>query len=316
MPDFLQDRSNPARPGRWLILPALFVLFAALSAWPGLNAARTRNSIAITTVQGLDKQNPAMLQDVKDALASMSGEGCWQPWTLGIVHNALGDLENRNKAWEQAMHCSPAYIFFTRNGAYKDLDLAQVAVQAYPERAEAWFWLAELHLAAAPGRAIHAYWQGLQRQPHNHRAWAEMGRAFGALPLPEALKLYGGLGIETLSSGDPLLRSEPKFIMATILAKEQPDRAIQLYRQGLEAKPYDGVRWYELGDLLAETDPHAALAAYHQSCHNGDPGSHGCYGAGLMAEEIGDIPLAVQYYRQSRWENAQQRADELEGGLP
>ena len=104
--------------------------------------------------------------------------------------------------------------------------------------------------------------------------------------------------------------------MASILAEPKPERAIELYRQGLEGKPYDGVRWYELGDLLADTDPQAALVAYHQSCYNGDPGSHGCYPAGLLAEELGDLPLALQYYRLSRYEGAVQRAAELGKRIP
>ena len=316
MPDGIPDRANRAKTGRRLILPILFVLFALLSAWPTLYSAWLRTSAVIMTVRGLQEQDPAMLNNVKVSLTSMSGENCWQPWLLGIVHNAMGDLEKRDQAWEEALRCSPAYISFTRNGAYKNIDLAQAAVQAYPEQASAWFWLAELHLEASPQEAIPLYWQGLQHQPRNDRAWAEMGRAFAALDPREALKLYEWLGIETITSDDPLLLSEPLFIMASILAEEQPERAIELYHQGLEGKPNDGVRWYELGNLLVETDPQAALAAYHQSCHNGDPGSHGCYPAGLLAEELGDLPLALQYYRLSRWEGALQRAAELEKKFP
>ncbi len=316
MPDGIPDRANLAKTGCWLILPVLFVLFALLSAWPTLYSAWGRNSATMMTVRGLQEQAPAMLNDVKVSFTSMSGENCWQPWLLGIVHNAIGDLEKRDQAWEEALLCSPAYILFTRNGAYNDKDLAQAAVQAYPERADAWFWLAELHLEASPQEAIHAYWKGLQRQPRNDKAWVEMGRAFATLDPQDALQLYESLGLERLTSDDPILKSEPLFIMASILAQAQPERAIQLYRQGLEGKPNDGVRWYELGDLLVDIDPMAAIEAYLQSCIQGDPGKHGCDGAGKIAESLGDIPLAIQYYRRSGWEGAQQRAAELEQGLP
>lgn len=90
---------------------------------------------------------------------------------------------------------------------------------------------------------------------------------------------------------------------------------IQVYRQGLALDPFNGLRWRELGDLLAGRDAQAAIEAYLQSCYNGDPGANGCWRAGLTAERLGDIRAAIRYYRLSRWSGALERAAQLEQQL-
>ena len=52
-----------------------------------------------------------------------------------------------------------------------------------------------------------------------------------------------------------------------------------------------------------------------QACLNGDPGANGCYGAGSIARELGDLEAAIRYYRLSNWEEALSLADELENQL-
>jgi tetratricopeptide (TPR) repeat protein len=105
------------------------------------------------------------------------------------------------------------------------------------------------------------------------------------------------------------------FALARIRSQENPEAAIELYRRGLALRPTDGRRWQELGNLLAGRDPQAAIEAYLQSCHNGDPGSNGCWNAGKTAERLGDIKVAIRYYRLSRWSAALSRAAQLEQQL-
>jgi len=88
-----------------------------------------------------------------------------------------------------------------------------------------------------------------------------------------------------------------------------------LLQHGLRLAPHDGLRWRLLGDVLRPYAPQKAIKAYLQSCHNGDPGSNGCYRAGLLAEELGDYRSAIRYYRLSRWEGAHRRADRVEWRL-
>ena len=105
------------------------------------------------------------------------------------------------------------------------------------------------------------------------------------------------------------------FWLAPALAADSPDEAIALFREGLRLAPDDGRRWLALAELLEPRDRAAALEAYLQACHNGDPGANGCLRAGSLAESQGDIATAIRYYRLSKWEGALDRAAELERQL-
>ena len=105
------------------------------------------------------------------------------------------------------------------------------------------------------------------------------------------------------------------FWLARLRKTDFPEEAIQLYDRGLSLYPFDSRRWIEEGDLLRESDPQAAIQAYLHACLNGDPGSNGCYRAGLVAEQQGDIPAAIRYYRYSQWSGARDRAYQLEQQL-
>ncbi|MDH7514283.1 MAG: O-antigen ligase family protein [Bacteroidota bacterium] len=107
-------------------------------------------------------------------------------------------------------------------------------------------------------------------------------------------------------------RANACFWLAEAVAKDEPDRAITLYRAGLRLKPRNGLAWKKLGDLLARSNPREALDAYVQSCLHGDPGANGCFLAGQIAEKLGDITSAIRYFRMSRYLGAHRRADELE----
>jgi hypothetical protein len=58
-----------------------------------------------------------------------------------------------------------------------------------------------------------------------------------------------------------------------------------------------------------------ARNAFIQCCNHGDPGSHGCYNAGRIEQERGQLETAILFYRLSHWEEAHRRADELEASL-
>jgi hypothetical protein len=107
--------------------------------------------------------------------------------------------------------------------------------------------------------------------------------------------------------------AESYFWLAELRVPEAPVQAAQLYVRGLGLDPYNGLRWLELGNLVAETQPRMALDAYVNSCENGDPGANGCYRAGQVAEALGDRRSAIRYYRMSRWSAAISRAEQLEG---
>jgi tetratricopeptide (TPR) repeat protein len=142
-----------------------------------------------------------------------------------------------------------------------------------------------------------------------------MGHALSKLEADQAMRLYKELGLDHLAESREAWGLEAQFLFARVIAIEQPEEAIVLYRQALQKRPGDGVRWRELGDLLVDNDPQAAIDAYLQSCYNGDPNSHGCYRAGRTAEQIGELETAIRYYRLSKWSRAQEQADALEAQL-
>lgn len=102
------------------------------------------------------------------------------------------------------------------------------------------------------------------------------------------------------------------FWLAAVVSDQTPSKGIEYYRRGLALDGTDGRSWLALGDLLRPVDHLEAIKAYLQSCHYGDPGSNGCFRAGLLAEAIGEYEAAIQYYRLSRWSGAHELADRLE----
>ncbi len=88
--------------------------------------------------------------------------------------------------------------------------------------------------------------------------------------------------------------------------------AVRAFRRGLTLDPNDGYAWRQLGDLLVEHDLRAAMASYAASCRHGDPGANGCLLAGAVARYLGEVDLAIGYYRASRWPPARSRAEALE----
>ncbi len=200
------------------------------------------NQAAAWTARTLirDPSKPAMHTALR---VLITAEGCSTYWFRGLLAHAMNDTDVRDKAWVEAMRCSAHYVPMVLATLPDYRFLAESAVQAQPNSADAWFSLAKTR------------------------------------------------------------------------SQEDPQAAIELYHRGLALRPTDGLRWRELGDLLASRDPQAAIEAYLQSCHNGDPGSNGCYYAGKTAERLGDIQAAIRYYRLSRWSGALGRAGYLEQQL-
>ena len=106
------------------------------------------------------------------------------------------------------------------------------------------------------------------------------------------------------------------FWLGLLAGAETPDEGAALYRRGLRLSPGDGAAWLALADMLRYNDPAAAEEAYLQACRHGDPGANGCLRAGTLAEARGDTATAIEYYRLSNWEGAQEKAAALERLLP
>jgi tetratricopeptide (TPR) repeat protein len=94
------------------------------------------------------------------------------------------------------------------------------------------------------------------------------------------------------------------------------DRSVgarQAYLRVVELDPQSGLAWCRLGVNYEISHEYGnATQGFLKCCQNGDPGRNGCFGAGRMMEKLGNLTQAITYYRLSRFDVAQQRADELE----
>jgi tetratricopeptide (TPR) repeat protein len=91
---------------------------------------------------------------------------------------------------------------------------------------------------------------------------------------------------------------------------------LQAYLHVVELEPRYGLAWCRLGWKYESMNEYeTASQAFYNCCRNGDPGRNGCFGAGRMEEKLGNPTQAIAYYRLSRFEDAQKRADELEDQL-
>jgi hypothetical protein len=237
-----EEREAAARGSSFPRLLILLLAVVVIVMLPLLVRQMVLNRAAVWTMRALAQgpSGPAMSTAPR---VLTTAEGCSAHWFRGLLAHAVGDEHARDKAWVEAMRCSPHYICMVSAMLPDRQALANLAVLVQPNSADAWFWLARVR------------------------------------------------------------------------GKEAPKVAIELYRRGLALRPTDGESWQELGALLARQDPQAALAAYLQSCYNGDPGYNGCWRAGQTAERLGDIEAAIRYYRLSRWPRALNRASQLEQQL-
>jgi tetratricopeptide (TPR) repeat protein len=309
-----RSHNNPAILA-WLASLVLAGLLLLLAFAGGIWARWQHNAASLLALSALHGNQKTTIQAAAGRLSQWGDDDCRSAWLLSQLYQGLGRTEEQDQAMLRAVQCAPGNIALVRAIAPDRLDLAAYAAGRHPEQAIAWFWLADLQSQEAPEIAVESYWRGLQLEPNEPRAWQALGNTLSRLGPERAARLYAELGLDQLAQSDQLWSIEAQFIFAHVIALEQPEQAIVLYRQALQRRPLDGLRWRELGDLLVENEPQAAIAAYLESCYNGDPGSHGCYNAGLTAEKLGDLPDAIRYYRLSKWSGALERAAALEAQL-
>jgi tetratricopeptide (TPR) repeat protein len=96
----------------------------------------------------------------------------------------------------------------------------------------------------------------------------------------------------------------------------KPNSGLASYQEVVALDRHNGAAWCQIGQIdqnLALIDQ--AMSAFLECCKNQDPDGKGCYGAGQMAEKGGNMEQAIQYYRLSKADDAQNRANELEKQL-
>jgi tetratricopeptide (TPR) repeat protein len=104
--------------------------------------------------------------------------------------------------------------------------------------------------------------------------------------------------------------------LASIIVQTEPESAVSLYKKALEIRPVNGLTWYRLGEAYERVGKYyEAIDAFEISCDYLNRGSDCYVRVGRILENVGDIPLAIYYYRLSVFEGAHLRADILESKL-
>ncbi|MFZ6031493.1 MAG: hypothetical protein ACOYYS_27595 [Chloroflexota bacterium] len=114
-------------------------------------------------------------------------------------------------------------------------------------------------------------------------------------------------------TGTSLLQSFDLYKKGSL---EAPIQVIQHYQKGLsltQPSVIARVRWIEYGHLMAQKEPEKAMQAYSNACDLGH--RDGCQLAGHIAERLGKLELAVQYFRASGIDIYLKRADEVQATI-
>ncbi|HNB51566.1 MAG TPA: tetratricopeptide repeat protein [Anaerolineales bacterium] len=140
-------------------------------------------------------------------------EGVGKPsapeWAFFVAGSAycLGNVKAQKTAYQVAIFEPEPRLDIARSALPYDVEMAQAAVQAHPEQAQAYFWLGEAiteyfriidtgsipvePLSVTKVDAIHAYEEGVLLDPKNGEEWDNLGRLYEAEGLWEnAVEAY------------------------------------------------------------------------------------------------------------------------------
>ena len=176
----------------------VLLLISALSLWPLLANRAQFNRAAVLTAHVLssDPSRPAV-QAASRALTAAGG--CRAHWLQGLLAQAVGDEETRDRAWMEAMRCLPDYVPIAFIILPDHPALAEQAVRLQPESADAWFWLASARSHEDPQAAIEFYRRGLALRPTDGLRWRELGDLLAGRDPQAAIGAY----LQSCYNGDP-----------------------------------------------------------------------------------------------------------------
>lgn len=238
---------------------------------------------------------------------------CDRLWLEGVYYNKQNQIQLRDETWKEVLNCSENYLSLIRSLTPINSNLGLFTTQIYPNNPAGWFWLADSHVTDFPEQAVHDYLIGLHYDASDVTNWRKLSDALVKLDPGLAKKYLTEFYPENMINLVQVDEGEPLFLWARVTSQVSPDEGLHLYEAGLKIHPEDGFHWREYGDVLVLVNqPEAAIDAYLQSCYHGDPGSNGCYRAGLTAEGLGDFQDAIRYYRLSKWSGSLERAARLE----
>lgn len=150
---------------------------------------------------------------------------CDLRWHEGLLYHWRGEMPKRGEAWNELLSCTTRFTGMMRVLAPTDEALARRAIEAQPQDAAGYFWLAEMSAAASPAEAIELYRQGLWHAPADGLAWQRLADLLVERDKDAALVAY----LQSCKNGDPGANG---CLRAGGLAEERGDiaAAISYYR--------------------------------------------------------------------------------------
>ena len=139
----------------------------------------TINQISLKLIRGLF-QEPALLAEVRPALAGLAGQDCNANWQLVITLDHLGDKTGKLAAWRRMLDCPPSYLDMLKSTSAQDVELLRLIVERYPDDPELLFSLAEQIRRDNPAEARQLYLKEVAYNPLHGLSWCRLGFLYWA----------------------------------------------------------------------------------------------------------------------------------------
>jgi O-antigen ligase len=124
-------------------------------------------------------------------------------WLSGLAKYRSGESDAGEELWSRLVTRSPRHLRLVRSNQPQNAVLAEVALQADSNNAEACFWLSEIVESTDPDRSISLLRTGLSLEPGEGREWLRLGDLLtkngNQAALEDALHAYGS----ACRNGDP-----------------------------------------------------------------------------------------------------------------
>ena len=203
MPEIVLIQEKRKVFARGVFFPGILILLLTvviIAMRPLLVRRMVLNRAAVYTTRAL-VQGPSGPAMGTASTALTAAEGCSAHWFRGLLAHVVSDEDARDRAWVEAMRCSPRYIPMALGilPDHRSLALAETAVQVQPNSADAWFWLAEVRSQEDPQAAIELYRHGLALRPTDGRRWVALGNLLAFRDPEAAIEAY----LQACNHGDP-----------------------------------------------------------------------------------------------------------------
>jgi tetratricopeptide (TPR) repeat protein len=169
-------------------------------AWGAVHEMVRDNLLMLKTQRAL-LGGSEELAGISAELQAAAAQSCNLYWPAGVVAGRMGDLALQQADWSAFLNCGLLASFpLVHAGAPNNQALAQQAIKIYPDKSEAWFWLAEI--SAGQGQkdlAIQQYRRVVALDPINALAWCHLGKVLADNDIAEAREAY----LNCCYNGDP-----------------------------------------------------------------------------------------------------------------